>query len=174
MAPSQSQDQPPGVDAAGPIATDRPAVTNSSVVVPAGSLQMENGFLETGSQGQSIVDGPESLVRFGIAKRIELRLTLPDHFHNLTASGGSGFGDVAIGVKQQLGPPPGKFDVSVILFLSFPSGQYRVQRRVRSGSSGAMVTCAVRSLDGGWNVLSLLAHSKRHAKRNRRGHVLVG
>jgi hypothetical protein len=117
------QDQPPSVDAAGPIATDRPAVTNSSVVVPAGSLQAENGFLETSSQGQSGLDGPESLVRFGVAKRTELRFTLPDYFHNLTASGcfGSGFGDVAIGVKQQLGPAHG-FDVSVILFLSFPTG----------------------------------------------------
>jgi len=106
----------------GPIATDRPAVTNSSVVVPAGSLQMENGFLETGSQGQSILDGPESLLRFGVAKRTELRFTVPDYFHNLSARGGSGFGDLAFGVKEQLGPTPGKFDLSAILFLSFPTG----------------------------------------------------
>jgi hypothetical protein len=39
----------------GRIATDRPAVTNSSVVVPAGSLQVENGFLETSSPGQSVL-----------------------------------------------------------------------------------------------------------------------
>ncbi|GEM_PF-1420129 len=58
--PFHGQDQPPSVDAAGPIATDRPAVTNSSVVVPAGNLQAENGFLESGSQGQSVLDGPES------------------------------------------------------------------------------------------------------------------
>jgi hypothetical protein len=93
------------------------------VVVPAGSLQVENGFLETSSQGQSVLDGPASLVRFGVAKRTELRFTLPDYFHNVTISDGvgSGFGDVAIGVKQQLGPAHG-FDVSVILFLSFPTG----------------------------------------------------
>src|ERR1019366_6927864 len=122
MVPLHGQDQPSSVDAAGPIATDRPAVTNSSVVVPAGSLQMENGFLESGSQGQSVLDGPESLVRFGVAKRTELRFTVPDYFHNLSAGGGSGFGDFAFGVKQQLGPTPGKFDVSLILFLSFPTG----------------------------------------------------
>ena len=91
------------------------------MVVPAGSLQVENGFLETSSQGQNVLDGPESLVRFGVATRTELRFTVPDYFHNLTSSGGSGFGDVAIGVKQQLGPTHG-FDVSVILFLSFPTG----------------------------------------------------
>lgn len=117
-------DQPPGVDTAEPIATDRPAVTNSSVVVPIGSLQAENGFLETRSQGQSVLDGPESLVRFGVAKRTELRFTVPDYFDNLTtgANPGSGFGDFALGVKEQLGPTAGKFDVSVILFLSFPTG----------------------------------------------------
>jgi hypothetical protein len=94
MAPLHGQDQPQSIDAAGPIATDRPAVTNSSVVVPIGSLQVENGFLQTGSQGPSILDGPESLVRFGIAKRTELRFTMPDYFHNLSAGGGSGFGDL--------------------------------------------------------------------------------
>jgi hypothetical protein len=97
-------------------------VTNSSVVVSVGSLQAENGFLETSSQGQSVLDGPESLVRFGIAKRTELCFPVPDYFYNLSAGGGSGFGDFAFGVKQQLGPTPGKFDVSVILFLSFPTG----------------------------------------------------
>lgn len=122
MLPLHNQDQPPSVDASGPIATDRPAVTNSSVVVPAGSFQVENGFLETSNQGQSIVDGPESSVRFGIAKRTELRLTVPDYYYSLNAIPGSGFGDLALGVKQQLGPIPGKFDVSVIVFLSFPTG----------------------------------------------------
>ena len=104
----------PSADASGPIATDRPAVTSSSVDVPAGSPQAENGFLETSSQGQSVLDGPE-LVRFGLAKRTELRFSVPDYFHNLTTSDGvgSGLGDVAIGVKQQLGPAQG-FDVSVI------------------------------------------------------------
>ncbi len=122
MVPLHGQDQPPSVDAAGPIATDRPAVTNSSVVVPAGSLQVENGFLETSSQGQSVLDDPESLVRFGVTNRTELRFTMPDYFHNLSAGSGSGFGDFAVGVKEQLGPTPGKFDVSAILFLSFPTG----------------------------------------------------
>jgi hypothetical protein len=33
-----------GADAQSTIATDRPQVTNSSIVVPCGSLQFENGF----------------------------------------------------------------------------------------------------------------------------------
>jgi hypothetical protein len=119
--PSHGQNQPPSVDAAGPISTDGPAVTNSSVVVRAGTLQVENGFLETKSQGQSVVDGPESLVRFSIAKKTELRFTLPDYFWNTGGGSGSGFGDFAIGVKEQFGPAR-DFDVSAILFLSFPTG----------------------------------------------------
>jgi hypothetical protein len=128
MVPLHGQDQTVSAAAPGPIATDRPAVTNSSVVVPAGSFQAENGFLETGSQGQSIVDGPETLVRFGVATRTELRFTVPDYYHNLNTTGGlgSGFGDFAVGVKEQLGPTPGGFDVSAILFLSFPTGAHTV------------------------------------------------
>jgi len=124
VMPLDGQDQPASSDAPGPIVTDRPAVTDSSVVVPAGSLQAENGFLETSSHGQSVVDGPQTLVRFGVAKRTELRFTVPDYYHNLnTGDGrGSGFGDFAVGVKEQLGPTPGRFDVSVILSLSFPTG----------------------------------------------------
>jgi hypothetical protein len=40
------------------IATDRPAITNSSVVVPDGSFQAESGFFETSSQGQSVIERP--------------------------------------------------------------------------------------------------------------------
>jgi Putative MetA-pathway of phenol degradation len=63
-------------------------------------------------------------VRFGINKRTEFRFRVPDHFYHLSAGGrpGSGFGDFALGVKERLGPTPGKFDVSVIVFLSFPTG----------------------------------------------------
>jgi len=123
IAPLHGQNPPVNVAAPEPISTDRPAITNSSVVVPVGSLVAENGFLETGSQGQSIVDGPETLLRLGVARKTELRFTLPDYFDNLSAGPStSGFGDFALGVKQQLGPTHGKFDVSAILFVSFPTG----------------------------------------------------
>jgi Putative MetA-pathway of phenol degradation len=116
--------QAAGDDAASaPIATDRPAVTDSSVVVPAGSLQFENGFAYTVSQGQQTLDGPETLLRFGAASKTELRLDVPDYFGPV-GSGletASGFGDLGIGVKQQLGPSLG-FDVSLVLTLSLPTG----------------------------------------------------
>jgi hypothetical protein len=128
ISPLHGQNQPASSSDSGPFATDRPSVANSSVVVPVGSIQFENGFLETSSQGQSIVDGPETEVRLGVASRTELRFTLPDYYHNLNATGGlgSGFGDFAFGVKEQLGPTLGGFDVSAILFLSFPTGAHTV------------------------------------------------
>ncbi|HSZ00412.1 MAG TPA: transporter [Terriglobales bacterium] len=128
VAPLHGQDQSASAVSPSTIAADRPAITNSSIVVPNGSIQMENGFLETSSQGQSVIDGPETLVRFGVASKTELRFTLPDYFQNLNSPGtfDTGFSDFAFGVKQQLGPTPGGFDVSAILFLSFPTGSHTV------------------------------------------------
>ena len=106
-----------------PISTDRPAIAESSVVVPRGSFQAENGFLITSNQGQRTVDGPETYLRFGVANDTELRFSAPDYYHDSISSTEitSAFGDIAIGIKQQLGPAHG-FDVSVIAFLSLPTG----------------------------------------------------
>ena len=103
-----------------PIATDRPAVADSSVVVPLGSLQFENGFADTVTHRQNTFDITETLIRVGIAAKTELRLTTPDYFAQPGTS--SGFGDLGIGLKQQLGPTPGGFDVSLVLSLSLPTG----------------------------------------------------
>ena len=63
LGPSHGQDPPASNSAPAPIATDRPAATNSSIVVPVGSLQAENGFLVTNLRGQNTADGSETLVR---------------------------------------------------------------------------------------------------------------
>jgi hypothetical protein len=106
------------------ISTDRPSVANSSVVVPQGGLQFENGLLVTHTQGQFVLDLPETSVRYGLLSKTELRLTVPDYYYNLPNGAGttSGFGDLAVGVKQQLGPLRGHFNLSAIFFLSFPTG----------------------------------------------------
>src|SRR4051794_2234472 len=63
-----------------PIATDRPDVTNSSLVVPAGSLQIENGINFSESGGSRILDGTASRVRLGVAPCLEVLLDLPSYF----------------------------------------------------------------------------------------------
>src|SRR4051795_8453163 len=62
------------------IATDRPDVTNSSLVVPTGSLQMENGINFSESGGSRILDGTASRVRLGVAPCLEVLLDLPSYF----------------------------------------------------------------------------------------------
>jgi hypothetical protein len=117
----QARAQKCGADAHSPIATDRPQVTNSSVVVPCGSLQFENGFQVTGTGGQHSPDFPETSVRFGIAVKTELRNSVPNYFQDdAAASGANGFGDLTLGLIRQLEPISG-FDVSLIPSVSLPS-----------------------------------------------------
>ena len=120
----QTKAQTCGASAQSPIATDRPQITNSSVVVPCGSLQLENGFQETGNGGQQSFDFPETSVRFGIAGKTELRFAAPNYFYNDDTASGftNGAGDLSLGFKQQLGPTRGGFDVSLIPSVSLPTG----------------------------------------------------
>jgi hypothetical protein len=106
------------------IATDRPAVTDSSTVVPKEDLVFENGCTETGNQGQRSFDFPETLVRFGLTSGTELRFAPPDYFQNFNGGSGfgSGWGDLSLGVKQQLTTTWKGFDASLVVALSFPTG----------------------------------------------------
>jgi len=81
------------------IATDRPAVTDSSAVVPNRGFQAENGLLDTGNPGSRTLDFPATLIRVGVGPSTELRFTAPDYFQGSPASG---FGDLVLGVKQQI------------------------------------------------------------------------
>ena len=163
-APLHAQGPPATTDTPAPIVTDRPTFTNSSIVVPSGSLQAENGFLETDRQGQNIADGPETLLRFGVATKTELRFAAPDYYYNLNGGGGSGFGDLAIGVKQQLGPTPGGFDVSATLFLSFPTGADAVSS---GGYDPGLQVAWSHGLGSKWTaagMLSLYAPTQDHRR----------
>jgi hypothetical protein len=106
------------------IATDRPAITDSSNVVPRSFLVLENGFTETHSQGQRTFDFPETLIRFGVTSKTEFRFTAPDYFQNVNMGAGfaSGWGDLSLGVKQQLVTTSAGLDASLIVMLSFPTG----------------------------------------------------
>jgi len=149
-----AQEVPAQADIATPIATDRPSFTNSSIVVPLGSLQAENGFLETRSQGQSTVDGPETLLRLGVASRTELRFTVPNYFYNVSSGAGTGFGDIAVGLKRQLGPLAGGFDVSATAFVSFPTGASGVSS---GGYDPGVQVAWSRGLSGKWSVAGMLS-----------------
>ena len=94
------------------------------MVVPLGDLLFENGFAETASSGQSSFDFPETLIRYGLTSKTELRITPPDYFENFNSGGGfgSGWGDFGLGVKQQLTAGGEGFDAALIVSLSLPTG----------------------------------------------------
>ncbi len=153
LAASHGQEQPGSSNT--PIATDRPAVTNSSVVVPVGSFQAENGFNVSNNQGQNTADGSETLVRFGVAPRTELRVTVPDYYYNLNGNGfGTGFGDLALGTKVQIGPLPGGFDVSATAFVSFPTGASGVSS---GGYDPGLQVAWSRGLSSKWTAAGMLS-----------------
>jgi hypothetical protein len=88
--------------------TDRPDFTNSSVVVPAGSLQTENGINSSARDGSRFVDGTNTRLRAGIANCLEFLVDVPTYFANVRGPGSSGFSDVAPALKWQISPIPGK------------------------------------------------------------------
>jgi hypothetical protein len=105
-----------------PIATDRPDTTNSSVVVPVGSLQNENGVNVSRRDGADIFDGTNSRWRLGIAPCFEVLIDLPNYVGTFRGDGASGFGDVMPALKWQISPVPGKIDLSVTIGAGLPSG----------------------------------------------------
>jgi hypothetical protein len=97
------------------IATDRPSVTASSTTVPPGGLQIESGLQATDNGGEWTLDAPELLRCYGLLRKTELRLVLPNYLLTLPAQRSSphGFGDVTVAMEEQLGPIGG-FDLALI------------------------------------------------------------
>src|SRR5580704_11503776 len=111
------------------IATDRPDVTNSSLVVPTGSLQNENGVNFSARDGGRTIDGTNSRWRLGVAPCLELLVDIPTYFANIRAPGNSGFSDVAPAIKWQVSPIPGKIDLSLTAGIALPTGSVDIAGR---------------------------------------------
>jgi hypothetical protein len=111
------------------ISTDRPDVTNSSLVVPTGSLQIENGVNSSARDGSRFVDGTNTRLRAGIANCLEILVDVPTYFANLRGGEGSGFSDVAPALKWQISPIPGKVDLSAVFGVALPTGSASIAGR---------------------------------------------
>src|SRR5947208_12345425 len=107
-----------------PIETDRPDVTNSSIVVPVGSLQNENGIDTSRDHGADILNGTNSRWRLGIAPCLEVLVDLPTYVTTFRGSGTSGFGDVVPAVKWQISPLPVKFDLLITAGAPLPTAAH--------------------------------------------------
>src|SRR6516225_6172555 len=104
------------------IATDRPDVTNSSLVVPAGSLQGENGVNLSGRDSATLLDATNTRLRLGVAHCLEVLVDVPTDFAVLSGEGHSGWTNVAPAIKWQISPLPGKIDLSAVVGAGFPTG----------------------------------------------------
>jgi Putative MetA-pathway of phenol degradation len=111
--------------AADDIATDRPDVTNSSLVVPLGSFQAENGVDWSVRHGANAIDGTSTRLRLGISHCTEFLIDVPSYFGSLNGAHSSGFSNTVISFKRQL-PVPFGFDLSATAGLGFPSGSSKI------------------------------------------------
>ena len=131
------------------ITTDRPDVTNSSLVVPTGSLQNENGVnFSIRDDGRSI-DGTNSRWRLGVAPCLEILLDLPSYVGRLEGPTNSGLTNVSPALKWQISPVPGKVDLSVSFGVALPTGAVAIAGR---GLQPYLQFPWSWELDDGWGV----------------------
>jgi hypothetical protein len=131
------------------ISTDRPDVTNSSLVVPTGSLQIENGVNFSARDGSRFVDGTNTRLRAGFANCLELLVDVPTYFANVRGPEGSGFSDVAPALKWQISPISGKVDLSAVFGVALPSGSTGIAGR---GAQPYLQFPWSWELHGGWGL----------------------
>jgi hypothetical protein len=139
--------------AADAIEADRPDVTNSSLVVPLGSLQNENGINLTRRIGSSAIDGTNSRLRLGVAHCLEVLVDLPDYTRTWNGAEPSGFSDLAPAIKKQLGPLPGDIDLSATVGLGLPIGSSAVAGR---GYQPYLQFPWSRAIGEGWGLSGML------------------
>ena len=140
-----------------PIETDRPDVTNSSLVVPQGSLQNENGinFSQPSGGGGREFDGTNSRWRLGIAPCLEVLVDIPNYLAPIDGRLPSGFTNVTPAIKWQISPVPGKIDLSATVGAGLPTGNRAI--------TGPGVQPYIQfpwswTLGGGWSVNGMLTN----------------
>jgi hypothetical protein len=110
------------------ISTDRPDVTNSSRVVPYGSLQAENGVDWTSRERSNVISGSETRIRLGVARCTEVLADVPTYFYSLDGRASSGFSDLVVSIKREL-PVPFGFHLSATGGLGFLTGATKISGR---------------------------------------------
>ena len=149
-----SADQCPQTES--PIETDRPDVTNSSLVVPQGSLQNENGInLSQPSAGGHEFDGTNSRWRLGIAPCLEVLVDLPSYLAPIDSRLPAGFTNVTPAIKWQISPAPGKIDLSATFGAGLPTGNRAI--------TGPGVQPYIQfpwswTIGGGWSINGMLTN----------------
>ena len=131
------------------IATDRPDVTNSSLVVPAGSFQSENGINTSRQSAGSGFDGTNSRLRFGVAPCLELLVDIPTYVGRLSGATNTGFSNVTPAVKWQISALPEPSSLSVVVGAGLPTGTRAI---TGPGLQPYLQFPWAYELGGGWGV----------------------
>lgn len=112
----------------GPLVTDRPDFTESALTVPAGLVQVEAGATASREEGVRTLSTGETLVRAGISRRVELRVTAASYAVERSAvARAQGLEDTGLGVKIALrdgSPAPSLLGPTLALIAgtSLPTG----------------------------------------------------
>lgn len=107
------------------ISTERPSAGPSADLIPAGSLQSEEGSNLSLQHHTYTLDLPEDLVRYGITDRLEFRVQSNNAIAQHTNTGGFGpwsSQDAILSGKVLIGTPNHVLPRSAIFSLSVPSG----------------------------------------------------
>jgi len=122
------------------LVTDRPDQTESSSTVPAGSLQIESGIYleyedEEHPESQRLLL-PTSLFRYGINRRVELRLLNQYEQRRIANNRFSGISDLEIGSKiQLLKRPENPTEIAFLSHLIVPTGSQAISDKCLGTSS---------------------------------------
>ncbi len=99
------------------ISTDRPDQTESSLVLPKGTIQIESGFV---SRKNELIF-PNTLFRIGVSKKFEFRINT-NYIFKTNENKISNFSDLEIGTKIQIySSETSKTSIAFLTHLSIPS-----------------------------------------------------
>ena len=92
------------------------------MVVPYGSLQVENGVNWATRGGLQVLDASETRARLGVGHCSELLVDVPNYFITLNGVARSQLSNFTISVKRQLFPERRSFSLSASAGFGFPVG----------------------------------------------------
>jgi hypothetical protein len=144
------------------LVTDRPDQTESAGIVPVGALQAELGGISTwhgdGEDSAREAAAPGTLLRYGLTRRLELRLVWPGWIERSSrarpGASRSGAGDPELGLKLALADERGARPQSALLLhgsLPHGEGEFGSPRSDFAARFAAAHTLGERS-GFGWNV----------------------
>lgn len=117
-----------------PICAARPGKATPACTVPAGHFQLETGLTDWtlqeggGERDTSLVIG-ETTLKFGLTDRSDIEVDVTPWQRSTSRSRGvhdstSGFGDIAVGYKQQLTASGASVQVAALPFVKIPTAKH--------------------------------------------------